>query len=241
MADEIERALYKAEDFLLRNFRSGAGREARKRRAQRSFAEALRRLRRAAFVFVSLLAALVAISIFVTSIGLFTWLVALPTVLLFSLLTLSWPTRRGIVVAQGPRTTDLGQLAERAADALLERSDELPGRAIPASDRIAARLYELAPHVSPVDANSLLGGEARRLIGQHLPRLIDTYLDLPPSERGGRSEAGRHLVESLETVAQELDDLLEQCCRDRRLSFDTQRRFIATRYGEDEELRSGGE
>jgi hypothetical protein len=31
--------------------------------------------------------------------------------------------------------------------------------------------------------------------------------------------------------------LLEQCCRDRHLSFDTQHRFIETRYREDPNLK----
>ena len=33
-------------------------------------------------------------------------------------------------------------------------------------------------------------------------------------------------------------DAREQCCRDRHLSFDTQNRFIETRYREDPNLKS---
>jgi hypothetical protein len=238
MGFELERVLYEAEDFLLRNLRSGSAREARKRRAQRKFQEWLRRVRRSALLLALMLAALVATSIFVAPIGFLTWLVAIPTVLLLAFLALFWPTRRPAPDVQGTRVVGFAELAERAAEGLLDRSEELPGRAIPAVDAIIARLHELAPHLGALGEDALLAGEARRLVGQHLPRLIDTYLALPSSERHGRSDSSRHLTESLETVALELDDLLEQCCRDRQLSFDTQRRFIATRYGEDDALRS---
>ena len=83
----------------------------------------------------------------------------------------------------------------------------------------------------------MLAGDARRLIGQHLPRLIDSYLELPASARAAGSESSQRFTESLDIVANELDSLLDTCCRDRQLSFDTQQRFIETRYKDDPSLR----
>jgi hypothetical protein len=237
MAFELERVLYETEDFLRRNLRSRSAREAQKRRAQRKLREAMRRMRRAGFILVALLLALVLVSIFVVEIGFLTWMVALPTVLLVSLMSLFWPSRRAVQLAAETPIVPLGELAVRAEDGLIDRTKELPGRALPAADAIVARLSELQPHLDTLDPRSTLAGDARRLIGEHLPRLVDSYLDLPPSQRGPASESTSRFTESLDIVGQELDHLIDQCCRDRHLSFETQRRFIETRYREDPSLK----
>jgi hypothetical protein len=241
MGFELERVLYETEDFLRRNLRSRSAREAQKRRAQRKLREAMRRLRRAGYILAALLLGLVVISIFLVEIGFLTWLVALPTVVLVSLLSLFWPSRRRVeqaaaATAEKP-VVPLDELAIRAEDGLIDRCKELPGRALPAADAIISRLNELQPHLATLDPQSTLAGDARRLIGQHLPRLVDTYLELPPSHRAATSESTTRFSESLVIVGQELDHLLDQCCRDRQLSFETQRRFIESRYREDPRLK----
>ena len=240
MGFDLERVLYETEDFLRRNvIRSRAAQEAKKRRARRKMEEAVRRVRRAGLILVGLLGGLVVASILLGSFGILTWLVAIPTALLFSLISLSWPTRRRPepMAADAPGIR-LGTMARRAEEILLDRSDQLPGRALGASDAIIARLNELQPHLDTLDPDSTLAGDARRLICQHLPRLVVSYLDLPSSARKANSEPSRRFAESLGVVAQEMDELLEQCCRDRHLSFDTQNRFIETRYREDPNLKS---
>ena len=238
MGFELERALYATEDFLRRNLRSATAREAQKRKARRKLMEVLRRVKRAGFLLAAMLAALVAWSIFVSPIGFVTWVVAFPTVLLIAFLSLFWSAGRPAEpVAAAGKVTPLDELAARAEEGLLDRCEELPGRALPAADRIIARLHELQPHLGMLEAESTLAGDARRLIGQHLPRLVDSYLELPPSTRTHASESSQRFIESLDLVAEELDHLLDQCCRDRQISFETQRRFIESRYKEDRNLR----
>lgn len=231
MGFELERILYDTEDFLLRTMRSGPVRQAQKRRAQRKWQEAIRRIRRAAWLLAGLLIALVAASI-VTDIGFFTWLVALPTAFFIAFLSLFWPTREAAEPVKAVETAPLGEMAIRAADGLLDRCDELPGRAIGSADSIIGRLHELAPHLGGLDPNDPTAGDARRLICQHLPKLVDTYLDLPLSLRSPGSESTIRFTESLAIVAEEFDSLLERCCRDRQLGFETQHRFIETRYSD---------
>jgi hypothetical protein len=233
MGFELERVLYETEDFLRRNLGSKSQREAKKRKAQRAFEEAMRRVRRAGLVFVGLVAALIVYSLAVAPVGFLTWIVALPTVLLFALLTMFWPSRRRREAVDVRRPLELGALAARAEDGLLERRAELPGRALPAADAILSRLNELQPHLERLDPASLPGGDARRLIGEHMPRLVDTYLDLPPSSRAPGSEASQRFTESLGIVADELGTLLERATRDHQSRFDTQNRFIETRYREE--------
>lgn len=237
MGFELEKILYETEDFLRRSLRSSSSREAKKRQAKRKFAEAMRRVRRAGLIFVALIAALIIASIALGGLGFFIWLVGIPTALLFALITLSWPSRRQKepeAERRMPHAMPLGELAVRVEDGLIDRSREFPGRALPAADTIIARLSELQPHLADLDPAGLPAGEARRLIGEHLPRLIDSYLDLPPNMRRPGSESSERFTQSLDIVSRELDELLETCCRDKQIGFDTQQRFIETRYKEGE-------
>ena len=239
MAEDIERILYHAEDFLRRNvLRPASARAAKKRRARRRMEEMLRRMRRAGAIFAGLLVALIVANIFI-GVGFVTWLIALPTMVFISLLSLSWPTRRQrerAAPVQRGEARSLTEMAVRVEEGLMDRSAELPARALPFVDSIVARLGELQPHLGALAPGSVEEGEARRLICEHLPRLVDSYLALPPSERAPYSENSARFSEGLGLVAGELDDLLETCCRDKQLSFDTQHRFLETRYRQDPKL-----
>lgn len=242
MSFELERILYETEDFFRRAIGSPGLRAARKRRAERRWEEYGRRAKRSGYVFVGLLAALLAFSIFVRAIGFFTFGAAAGTALLFAILlmfqpTRAWQRRQVEDAAGGPRALPLDELIVRAEEGLLDRCDELPGHALGSADRIMAGLRELHPNVEGLAPDSPLAGDARRLVGQHLPQLVDAYLQLPESQRAPRSESSRRLAESLEIVAGELDHLVSQATRERQSDFDTHSRFIETRYREDDRLR----
>jgi hypothetical protein len=232
MRRDVERALLETEDFLHRQLGSAAARELSKRKVKRGMSEVLRRVRRAALIVLVLMAALIGASIF-TSIGFFTWLLAIPTIFLAALISMFWPSRRSRreearSPAAGGAPAELPLLAGRTEEWLLERCQYLPRPALPAADFILGRLRELQPELARVNPQAPVAGEAQRLIGQHLPRLVDAYLELPPHDQGG--ENSRRLAESLDTVAEELDRISEDICRERGLSFETQTRFIESRY-----------
>lgn len=239
MAFELERILYETEDFLRKSFGSSSQRAARKRRTQRKLEEFGRRFKRACFIAAGLMAAMLAWAILVSPLPVITWFFGGLTIFFVALISTFWETRQAAAPAEasGTPTLPLDELAARAEEGLLDRCRELPGRAQGAADAILARLAELQPHLGGLDPQSVLAGDARRLIGQHLPRLVDSYLELPASTRAPGSESSRRVTESLSIVAGELDRLLETCCRDRQMNFDTQQRFIETRYKDDESLR----
>lgn len=230
MRFDLERTLADTEDFLFRQLSSKAAREAQKRKVTRGINEVFRRIRRATLVTVGLLAALIGYSIFIGSIDFLTWLVALPTVFLVSMLSLFWPSRRRESLRLRANEVELRILASRTEEWLLDRCPELPRAALPAVDSILSRLREMQPDLETLPADSALAGEAHRLLGQHLPRLVDTYLSLPLSVREQHSENSRRLAESLGIVAEEMDRLSSEVTSGRTLSFDTQHRFIETRY-----------
>lgn len=233
---DFERALSETEDFLSRQLGSRAAREASKRKFERGIGEAMRRVRRSGLVFVLLLFALILYSLVVAPIGFFTWLVALPTVFLASLMMLLWPTRRSRQrrTAAPREPVALDRLAGEAEEWLLDRCRELPRASLPAVDQIINRLRELQPNLAALPPSSPLAGDTQRLVGQHLPRLVDTFLELPPASRVPGTESSERLTESLGIVADELTRISSDVASQRSLGFDAQHRFIETRYGNDD-------
>ncbi|HYD12276.1 MAG TPA: hypothetical protein VEC11_05465 [Allosphingosinicella sp.] len=241
MSFELERVLYETEDFLRRAIGSPTRRAAKRRRAQRKWEEFGRRARRSGFIVAGLMVVLLGFSLFKPGLF-FAWIFAVPVILFLGIVLMFQPTRHARKMEEEarltPHTLPLPELAVRAEEGLLDRCDELPGRALPAADRIMAGLREIQPHLHELGPNDeALAGDIRRLIGQHLPQLVDSYLALPDQARASNAESSRRFVESLDIVAGEMDHLLEQCCRDRQSHFDTHSRFIETRYREDDNLR----
>jgi hypothetical protein len=239
MPFDFERALGETEDFLQRQIGSRAAREAQRRKVKRGISEVLRRIRRATLLFVLLLGLLIGYSLFVSPIGLLTWLLILPMLFLASLLALFWPSRRRRAeparAAKATARPRLDLLARDTEEWILERCRALPRPALSPVDNILDRLRDLQPDLAALPAESPLAGEADRLVGGHLPRLIDSFLELPPAARDPKGENSRRLAESLGVVAEELDRLGGEIGRERRLGFATQHRFIETRYGRSED------
>lgn len=239
---DLERALFETEDFLRRQLGSRAAREASTRKLKRGAAEVLRRLRRAGLIFVVLLFALVIWSVAVSPVGFFTWLVALPAIFLAAMLSTAFPTRAARVAAAPPdpaavAAIPLPTLAGRCEQWLVDRCDELPHTALPSTDLILARLQHLQPALADLPADSPLTGEVRRLVGGHLPRLVDSYIALPHEARGPGSDNSRRISEGLGIVAQELTRLCGEVDGCRSASFEIEHRFIESRYKEDDSLR----
>jgi hypothetical protein len=200
---------------------------------RRPIREAFRRVKRSTLIFLGLIGALIAYSQFGAPIGFLNWLFAVLGAYIVAFLALLLPTRR----RKKPRseTTPAPDALTTAADGLRRmRRDQLPESALPAADMLMKRLDELRPHLKTLDPVSQLAGDASRLIGQHLPGLVNSYLALPPEARAERTESSRRFTRSLEIVARELGGLIEETSRDRQNQFETQWRFIESRYSEGE-------
>lgn len=230
------------EDFLRRAVRSKAVREAERRQAERraeqararrraTMAEAGRRVMRAGAVTGASGAALIGYGAAVAPVGTAGLMAAGGATLVAATATLFWPTRPApSTPADTPDPRDLPALTE---EWLLEKRTLLPRRAEPAVDRILGTLADLHAPLARIDPAGPLAGDIARLAGGHLPRLVDSYLELPATTRERRPEAAESLVASLGIVADELARLCEEASRDKMLHFKTQGRFLETRYRDD--------
>jgi hypothetical protein len=77
-------------------------------------------------------------------------------------------------------------------------------------------------------------------MGKHLPDLIERYERVPASYRAERDGEGltvdERLVAGLDAAKEALDDIGRRLTRDDLNAFETQGRFIESRYKDGEEL-----
>ena len=213
-----------------------------RRRLQRGVRALGRRIRNAGITFLIMLALIIA-GIAGGYLGIITTFLALIATFVATVVVLFWPSSgrdpedTGMPTTPGASdvidaraTVRLDRLAAQAGDWLAGRRRMLPKEVRPALDRIQDRLRDLEPALAGVSSDTQIGGEAQRLIGQHLPGLVNTYNGLPPPERQKGSDADRILADRLDVVADELDHLCERVGCEKRARFDTQSRFIESRY-----------
>ena len=161
--------------------------------------------------------------------GLF--LVTLATLAILVLFSV-WPSepKRVEYSEQVPTKTVIRQL-----DSLLVRERAaLPAPAARRADAIGATLPLLESRLSEIDPLDPLAQDARRLMGKHLPELIERYEKIPATYRAERDGEGKtvdeRLVASLDAAREALDDIGAKLAQSHREAFETQGRFIESRY-----------
>jgi hypothetical protein len=106
----------------------------------------------------------------------------------------------------------------------------LPAPAAREVDRIMAQLDRLAPELQRMDPATPEADEARRLLSDHLPRLVKSYAEVPVTHRTS-AEAQAHFRDGLKVVGGEIDRLTSDLARERLKALETEGRFLESRYG----------
>ncbi len=230
--------LRQADEYVRRSLKSKAVRAAEKRRSERKSREAEARIVRAAWVGGASGATIFGVGVLVAPVAAPVLAAAGGGALLLAVGSLFRPSRRR---GEGDFSrVELAELPGDAEDWLLDRRETLPLDCRPQLDRIFQRLGDLQPHLASLAAHSTPAWEARRLLGDHLPRLILAFEDIPPTIREEDPEVRARLRSGLETVADALDELCRDVCRNPLMALETQERFLESRYrGEDERLLPG--
>lgn len=129
------------------------------------------------------------------------------------------------------------QVVSRLDSILHVKRAALPSPASRRVDAISAQLPLLESRLGELDALDPLAQDARRLMGQHLPELIDRYERVPPAYRHQRDGEGltvdERLVAGLDAAKTALDDIGQRLARGDLDAFETQGRFIESRYKDD--------
>ena len=234
-SDKTELAISRA-DRVMRSLdeRDGGVRDAARRERQRLNAGLGRTLARVGIAVGVISMATIAIGL-ITPIGMFGFLAAVglaigvAAMLLFS---------GGREIAAPNVTPDLpnGQMVARFDSYLFRARRALPAPAQAEVDLLSAQLPSLRQTLERIPDLDPNAQDARRLMSVHLPNLIDRYLHVPSNYRNQTDGEGvsvdERLVEALVAGRQALTEISEKLARADMAAFETQGRFIQSRYQE---------
>lgn len=230
---KVERALARF-DRVTRALdeRGGAAREAAARERRRLNRELGRRAARVGVAIGVISIATIVIGLIVP-IGMFGFLAAIGLAIGIAALLAFLP---GEQAAKAP-AADLpnGQMVQRFDSYLYRTRAALPAAARAKVDAISAQLPLLRRALERVETLDPKAQDARRLMSVHLPGLIDRYLAVPPEFRRQDDVEGisvdERLVEGLGAAQTALSEISEDLTRGDLAAFETQGRFIKSRYG----------
>ena len=215
---------------------------ARRRHVSRTAAAVGRRIATMLMAVGALIVATIAFGLIVGPIGMTgLFLVVLATLAILLAFTV-WPTasrKRVPYTEQLPTKTVVQQLESL----LVHERTALPAPAARQVDAISAQLPLLESRLGELDPLDPLAQDARRLMGKHLPELLDRYESVPAAYRRERDGEGlsvdERLAASLGAANEALGEIGSKIARQSRDAFDAQGRFIESRYKDpDGALRS---
>ncbi len=213
--------------------RDGAAKAAARRERRRLNADLKRRASRVGVWLLLISSATIVVGV-ITPIGMFGFLAAVTLAIGAAIALAFAPTQSA---AKAP-STDLpnGQMVQRFDSFLYRSRGALPAPARAEIDAISSRLPSLKQTLERVDTLDPKAQDARRLMSIHLPGLIERYSNVPPEFRKEPDSEGltvdQRLIEGLSAARTALDEISQDLARNDLAAFETQGRFIKSRYGE---------
>lgn len=234
-SEKTELAIARA-DRVMRSLdeRDGAARDAARRERQRLNAGLGKALGRVGVAVLAISIATIAIGL-IKPIGMFGFLAAVGLAIGVAAMLL---VSGGREIAAPNVAADLpnGQMVARFDSYLFRTRRALPAPAQAEVDALSAQLPPLRQTLERIPDNDPNAQDARRLMSVHLPNLIDRYLHVPTSYRERQDGEGvsvdERLVEALTAGRQALTEISEKLARADMAAFETQGRFIQSRYSD---------
>lgn len=189
-------------------------------------------------VFALLISSLAVIIIgLVTPIGMFGFLAAVLLAVAIAGLLFFWGVREEAVAVVQPDLPN-GEMVQKFGSYLYQNRRALPAPAQTVVDSISAQLGTLKQTLERADINDPDAQDARRLMSKHLPNLIDRYANVPAAYREEADAEGKtvdqRLVEGLQASRTALSEVSERLAKRDMDAFQTQGRFIESKYGQTE-------
>lgn len=245
VTEKVERAIARFERVTRQlDERNGPSRDAARRERRRLNAGFGRTFARVAVTVVVIWLAAIVVGL-VKPIGMFGFLAALLVTVGFVAFLIVRGGRQA--VSARPPSTDLpnGPMVDRFDSYIYRARDALPAPAQAEIDAISRALPPLKQTLERLDTLDPEAQDARRLMSVHLPGLIDRYLRVPLAYRGERDGEDKtldqRLIEGLAAGRSALTEVSEQLARADMAAFETQGRFIRSRYGDDPALGPPGD
>ena len=146
-----------------------------------------------------------------------------------------------------PQRIDLNQgdaryLVGRTELWLEAQRPALPAPAVQLVDRIGGQLDALGAQLANVDQQHPATAEVRKLVGEYLPEMVDSYRKIPAhlrtEERAG-STPDKQLVEGLGKISSEIDSVTRQLASGALDDLAIRTRYLDYKYSGDEVDKGG--
>jgi hypothetical protein len=215
--------------------RGGPVHDAARRERERLNSDLKRRAVRVGSALLLISLATIVIGL-ITPIGMFGFLGAVGLALGAAALLAFSPSGQKAIAAP---TTDLanGEMVQRFDSYLYRSRPLLPAPAQAEIDKISSALPALRQTLERIETLDPNAQDARRLMSLHLPGLINRYLHVPAAYRSDYDGEGMsiddRLIEGLAAGKQALVEIGETLAKQDMIAFETQGRFIKSRYGEE--------
>jgi hypothetical protein len=135
-------------------------------------------------------------------------------------------------------TGDVRQMVSRTELWLEHQRPALPPPAITLVDQIGVQLDALGLQLETVDPAHPSAHEVRKLVGEHLPEMVDSYRKIPAhlrkEQRAGRTP-DEQLVDSLGKISSEIDSVTRQLADGAIDDLAIRTRYLDYRYGAKDE------
>ena len=237
----VDQAIARFDEVMGRIDRSAASRAAERRVQSLTIATMGRKLANVGMALGVLLAATLVFGLVVGPIGITGLFVVVALMFLAVILFSVWPIERPIVDYKEDMPNRA--VVQRLDQMLVRKRAALPAPAASRVDAIGAQLPLRESRLAETDILDPLAQDARRLMGKHLPELIERYERVPPAYRHERDGEGltvdERLVAGLDAARTALDDLGRKLAHEDMSAFESKGRFIESRYkGDAEGIRS---
>ena len=230
---KVARSTERADNVLARiDQRSGAVTDARKRELQRLNSGVVKTLFRIGLSIGVISLATIGIGLNVP-IGMFGFLAAVALAIAVGAVLLFSGTREIAAPTISPELPN-GEMVQRFDSYIFRARRALPAPAQAEIDLLSQQLGPLRATLERVEQLDPDAQDARRLMSTHLPGLIDRYLHVPgayrASEDGDGVSVDQRLVDALAAGRQALGEISQKLARADVAAFETQGRFIQSRY-----------
>jgi hypothetical protein len=237
----VDQAIARFDEVMGRIDRSGVAREAQRRLQSRRIADLRAKLGNIGMAIGVLIAATLVFGFVVGPIGI-TGLFVVAALMFLAVLVFSvWPGESAPVVDYKEDMPNQA-VVQRLDSLLVRKRAALPAPAASRLDAISAQLPLLENRLAETQLLDPLAQDARRLMGKHLPELIERYERVPAAYRNERDGEGmtvdQRLIAGLDAAKGALDDLGRKLAHEDLTAFETQGRFIESRYKDDGNIRS---
>lgn len=236
VTDKVESAIARFERVTRQlDQRDGPARAAARRERKRLNAGLTRTAAKVPIAIAVIWSATIAIGLF-NPIGIFGFLAALILTVVVVAVLIARGGRQAIAPARPSADLPNGPMVDRFDSYLYRVRPALPVPARTQIDAISAALPSLKQTLERLDTLDPKAQDARRLMSIHLPGLIERYANVPPEYRKEQDGEGKtvdeRLIESLAAGRAALGEVSDQLARADMAAFETQGRFIKSRYGE---------